>query len=66
MLTLHPSGYSNLDWCHKPGDLLAWFPSLECPGAEGAGSMGQAVCLHNGPGVPVALSRVLNLQIQVE
>ena len=40
--------------------------NLESPGAEGAGNMGQAVRLHNGPGVPVALSRVLNLQIQVE
>ena len=66
MLTLHLSGHNDLGWCHIPGTWLAWVPSLECPGAEGDRSMGQAVCLQNGPGVPVVLSRMPNLQIQVE
>ena len=66
MLTLHPSGNSDLGWHHTPGACLAWVPSLESPGAKGTGSVEQAVCLQNAPGVPVALSRVPNLQIQVE
>ena len=66
MLTLHLSGHNDLGWCHIPGTRLAWVPSLECPGAEGDRSMGQAVCLQNGPGVPVVLSRMPKLQIQVE
>ena len=37
-----------------PGAWLVWIPRLECPGAEGAGSMWQAVCLQSGQGVPVA------------
>ena len=66
ILTLHLSGHNDLGWCHIPGTWLAWVPSLEYPGAEGDRSMGQAVCLQNGPGVPVVLSRMPNLQIQVE
>ena len=51
MLTLFPSGHSDLGCGHIPGAWLAWVPRLECPGAEGAPSMWQAVCLHKEPGV---------------
>ena len=66
MLILSPSGHSDLGWCLILGACLACVPRLECPGAEGAGGTKQATCLHNGPGVPVALCRAPNLQNQWE
>ena len=53
MLILFPSGYSDLGCGHIPGACLAWVPRLERPGAEGTGSMWQAVRLHKEPRVPL-------------
>ena len=65
MQTLFPSGHSDLGWCHSPGAWLSWVLRLECPGAEGSGSVWQAGSLHNEPGVPVALCGAPSLQKQV-
>ena len=77
-MTTHSSTLEwKIPWMEEPGSLQSmesqrvghnWATSLsfflECPGAEGAGSMQQAVCLQNGPGVPVALWRAPSLQVQ--
>ena len=51
MLTLFPPGNSDLGCCHIPGARVACVPRLRSPGAEGAGSMWQAVNPQNGPRV---------------
>ena len=53
MLALFPSGHSDLGCGLIPGACLVWFPRLECPGAEGTGSMWQTVRLHKEPRVPL-------------
>ena len=64
MLPLFPPGNSDLGWCHIPGARLACVPRMECAGAEGAGSLWQAVYLQNRPGVSLPFCRAPNPQIQ--
>ena len=65
MLTLLPSGHSDVDGVTSLEHELVSVPRLEGLSADGAGSMWQAVCLHSEPGGPVALCRAPHLQKQV-